>query len=214
MSRLDTALSRCATRARVAQRKAHRRKGFNLVEAAIVLGVVGLVIGGIWVAANSINEKILIKDANTVMLTAFHVTNKYRREFDNAAFNADMAEMIALEGLPGNFKLVGTSSIRGNGVEFLFLYRPTQGLKVTIRFYNSSYSAWSPNPRVCTELSKYLVDRNFTAGIPSNTVVWRDINFAANNWLPNFATPPKPDFSSIMNFCKTNIWIDAQHLYN
>jgi len=32
------------------------RKGFNLVEAAIVLGVVGLVIGGIWVAASSVAE--------------------------------------------------------------------------------------------------------------------------------------------------------------
>lgn len=54
MLRLVTALSRCATRARVAQRKAHRRKGFNLLEAAIVLGVIGLVIGGIWVAASAV----------------------------------------------------------------------------------------------------------------------------------------------------------------
>lgn len=29
----------------------HPHRGFNLIEAAIVLGVVGLVIGGIWVAA-------------------------------------------------------------------------------------------------------------------------------------------------------------------
>lgn len=34
-----------------------RRSGFNLVEAAIVLGVVGLIIGGIWVAANAVNEQ-------------------------------------------------------------------------------------------------------------------------------------------------------------
>lgn len=31
-----------------------RRKGFSLIEAAIVLGVVGLVIGGIWVAAATV----------------------------------------------------------------------------------------------------------------------------------------------------------------
>ncbi len=31
-------------------------RGFNLVEAAIVLGVIGLVIGGIWVAAASVTE--------------------------------------------------------------------------------------------------------------------------------------------------------------
>lgn len=33
-------------------------KGFSLIEAAIVLGIVGLVIGGIWIAAANINERI------------------------------------------------------------------------------------------------------------------------------------------------------------
>lgn len=32
------------------------KSGFSLIEAAIVLGVVGLVIGGIWVAAAAVNE--------------------------------------------------------------------------------------------------------------------------------------------------------------
>jgi hypothetical protein len=34
------------------------RRGFNLIEAAIVLGVIGLVIGGIWVAAASVQREI------------------------------------------------------------------------------------------------------------------------------------------------------------
>ena len=33
------------------------KKGFSLIEAAIVLGVVGLVIGGIWVAAATVREE-------------------------------------------------------------------------------------------------------------------------------------------------------------
>lgn len=33
------------------------RKGFNLIEAAIVLAVIGLVIGGIWVAASTVMAK-------------------------------------------------------------------------------------------------------------------------------------------------------------
>lgn len=37
--------------------QAIRKRGFNLIEAAIVLGVVGLVIGGIWYAASSVMEK-------------------------------------------------------------------------------------------------------------------------------------------------------------
>ncbi len=35
---------------------AHKKRGFNLIESAIVLGVVGLVIGGIWVAAAAVNN--------------------------------------------------------------------------------------------------------------------------------------------------------------
>ena len=38
----------------------HCRKGFSLVEAAIVLGVVGLVIGGIWLAASAVQQNMRI----------------------------------------------------------------------------------------------------------------------------------------------------------
>lgn len=38
---------------------AHR--GFSLIEAAIVLGVVGLIIGGIWVAASTVQENLRVK---------------------------------------------------------------------------------------------------------------------------------------------------------
>jgi len=46
----------------------NKRSGFNLVEAAIVLGVVGLVIGGIWVAASSVTEKRRLSAASTAIL--------------------------------------------------------------------------------------------------------------------------------------------------
>jgi type II secretory pathway pseudopilin PulG len=36
---------------------ARKKKGFNLIESAVVLGVVGLVIGGIWVGAAALNEQ-------------------------------------------------------------------------------------------------------------------------------------------------------------
>jgi hypothetical protein len=42
------------------QRAARVQQGFNLIEAAIVLGVVGLVIGGIWVAAAQVQENLRI----------------------------------------------------------------------------------------------------------------------------------------------------------
>lgn len=38
------------------------KRAFSLIEAAIVLGVVGLVIGGIWVAAATVNDNLKYKD--------------------------------------------------------------------------------------------------------------------------------------------------------
>lgn len=37
---------------------ARKKRGFNLIEAAIVLGVVGLVIGGVWVAAAEVMDQM------------------------------------------------------------------------------------------------------------------------------------------------------------
>lgn len=45
--------------------KTYKRRGFNLVEAAIVLGVVGLVIGGIWVAAAEVQKNRKLSVAAT-----------------------------------------------------------------------------------------------------------------------------------------------------
>jgi prepilin-type N-terminal cleavage/methylation domain-containing protein len=47
------------------RRKKHR--GFNLIESAIVLGVVGLLIGGIWVAASAVSENHKVQLAATGM---------------------------------------------------------------------------------------------------------------------------------------------------
>jgi len=38
-------------------KKHHAPKGFSLIEAAIVLGIVGLVIGGLWIAAARVAER-------------------------------------------------------------------------------------------------------------------------------------------------------------
>lgn len=57
---------------------AHTQKGFNLIEAAIVLGVVGLVIGGIWVAAAAVSENHKIKQATSGVLS---IVENIRRLF-------------------------------------------------------------------------------------------------------------------------------------
>lgn len=50
------------------RRRRATNKGFNLIEAAIVLGIVGLVVGGIWVAATSVYANLRSKRATDELL--------------------------------------------------------------------------------------------------------------------------------------------------
>lgn len=61
-----------------------QKKGFSLIEAAIVLGIVGLVIGGIWIAASAVQEK------NRQSVTVGHVgqiADNVRRVFAGIVVN-------------------------------------------------------------------------------------------------------------------------------
>lgn len=49
--------------------EATRRRGFTLTEAAIVLGIVGLILGAIWVAAAAVYNNLRVQKANTAILT-------------------------------------------------------------------------------------------------------------------------------------------------
>jgi len=72
-----------------AHQNAPRNSGFNLIEAAIVLGVVGLIIGGIWVAASAVSESKRISD--TLAGTAQLVQN-LRAQYANVDLNAQFAD--------------------------------------------------------------------------------------------------------------------------
>lgn len=48
---------------------AQARKGFTLTEVAIVLGIMGLILGAIWVAASSVYANQRVSKANTELMT-------------------------------------------------------------------------------------------------------------------------------------------------
>ena len=89
-----------------------KRKGFNLIEAAIVLGVVGLVIGGIWVAASAVMENIKV---NKTVEGVFTIA----RNAQNLISRADSAAMGAIDMVPMfiNAKIVPEDWVFGDAVK-------------------------------------------------------------------------------------------------
>jgi type II secretory pathway pseudopilin PulG len=62
-----------------------RKRGFSLIEAAIVLGVVGLVIGGIWVAAADVSDNI---KANRLYTSAMMLNEQLQPIITRAVIDA------------------------------------------------------------------------------------------------------------------------------
>ena len=91
---------------------ARKKRGFSLIEAAIVLGVVGLVIGGIWAAAASVNEKFYTNKLETEFATIQNrLIDTFAREYvsyseiTSALANGGLvpAEMINGSGLMDSY---------------------------------------------------------------------------------------------------------------
>lgn len=89
---------------------ARKKRGFNLIEAAVVLLVVGLVIGGIWYAAASVQQSQRI---NNTAAGIIQIAQGARRLFSHndypivASTNVDVSATAAAGGLlPSDFKFL------------------------------------------------------------------------------------------------------------
>jgi len=98
----------------IQRRRRAANKGFNLIEAAIVLGIVGLVVGGIWVAATSVYANLRAKQATDSLLAITQgVRALYATSSDfGAVVNAgDLTGVLANANvLPGNVGINGSTS--------------------------------------------------------------------------------------------------------
>lgn len=82
----------------------HNRRGFNLVEAAIVLGVVGLVIGGIWVVASSVSTKRGINAfASDALQLFYNVQRMYPSPSTDYFWASDSQGGVAATVVPGSW---------------------------------------------------------------------------------------------------------------
>src|SRR5580698_8781109 len=74
-----------------------RRRGFTLTEIAIVLGIVGLILGAIWVAAAAVYNNLRISHANTQILqTAQAIRTLYATQ--NTVTAGDITPSIITAG--------------------------------------------------------------------------------------------------------------------
>ena len=103
-----------------------KRKGFSLIEAAIVLGVVGAVLGGIWSAASAIHRKMLVNELSTTTISALSCI---QRKFPNIPLAAAVASWqeytraIFFGGcFPETYKLNIKNATGGN--DYGYIYAP------------------------------------------------------------------------------------------
>lgn len=85
------------------------RKGFSLIEAAIVLGIVGLVIGGIWVAASAVQTNLRESTASQGVL---QIVNNVRNLYYGQSLTATAtitSDLVSAGAIPGDL-LQGTNA--------------------------------------------------------------------------------------------------------
>lgn len=81
-----------------------RSKGFNLIEAAVVLAVVGLVIGGIWVAAAAVNRNRIVAQLSSATLQITSgMTELYKNVPGGTASANITVQMMAAGVIPGDY---------------------------------------------------------------------------------------------------------------
>lgn len=88
------------------------KSGFNLVESAIVLGVIGLVIGGIWVAASAVQRENRRQD---IRATIIDMNQRVAKTWANIAFSNPSSQFISLtQSIYDAEQIVPTSSLPAN----------------------------------------------------------------------------------------------------
>ena len=80
-----------------------RQSGFNLIEAAIVLGVIGLVIGGIWVAAASVSRNFKLAETAKGAISALSSIRQMYQGQACPGATVDLNPMTVPVGIPSSW---------------------------------------------------------------------------------------------------------------
>ncbi len=198
-----------------------KRRGFNLIEAAIVLGVVGLVVAGIWVAAAALSEKLEVKNVKDFVLYSQGLALKYSQNYPITTYLSLRKVMPENMVLPGGFMLYYYSPTNGypmsandKVVVYPWYYNvySQSGHNVdgttssSIRFLEDARAVpwvYTPRPGVCAGLLSWMIGLGTSKHV---LVGYSDIDDSPTNetyWDSQSGSAP-PTIST----CKTLIFME------
>ncbi len=92
------------------EQRAHKQAGFNLIEAAIVLGIVGLIVGGIWAAAASAYENMRQQAASKNLLSLAQNIRGFYAQNPSDTIDTDVENLFSLGLLPADMVVGSTGA--------------------------------------------------------------------------------------------------------
>lgn len=160
------------------------RRGFNLIEAAIVLGVIGLVIGGIWVAASAVQLNFGISDFQKSVL-------RLKQEAEN--LNTFGADNMLLGNLVGSdsileAKIIPLSIGGSTGIPSSFaapFESSLAGSKLTDNSVQLGFTFVPRNRAFCTRATRFLkvfFSQPLANNMSINYTSWGTENATGSNW--------------------------------
>jgi Prokaryotic N-terminal methylation motif len=160
------------------------RRGFSLIEAAIVLGIIGLVIGGIWIAATSVNKRLFVNDMVSMVSVAFETIRRETATTTSDTNDKALNSWLSIKMLPGSPTYYNDFCLGFSGFCTNYTYSSGVGPsghiygELSFRTDTSGYSGWVANPRLCIELSKLLLRQPYVD--QNGFVAW-------NRYTPTFS---------------------------
>ncbi len=178
-----------------------RRRGFSLVESAIVLAVVGLVLGGIWVASAAIYERYRVNKTVEGVLTAAKNIQKLIsvRDATQKAINDGVScggGGSALDSflIPAN--IFPKDWFNGSSIKQPF------GGGVSSRNYCTYFSLqlWNLNPSQCIDVLVNLSSKMYMTNKTGDKTGGQEIQVNYPNWVTyTFTVDPKQAKSACNN---------------
>ncbi len=168
---------------RAEQFEKHNQKGFNLVEAAIVLGVIGLVIGGIWVTASAVTEKYRVSSTYADVLQIADGARNMLKGFvtDTSGSYIELTEpLIYAKVIPGDIVSGTTVKTRWGGDMQIQAYGLTVNLIIATPPLGACTQLLFKSDGFCDGREKDLNNINSICSVASQ-ISWK-FTISGSNW--------------------------------